>query len=60
VGLYLPDLCGVNQFRRLAELLAARGHGDSCIAKILGGNLARVMDNAWRSPSAPTLQRTTS
>jgi membrane dipeptidase len=51
VGLYLPDLCGVSQFRRLAELLSARGHGDHRIAKILGANLARVMDNAWRSSS---------
>jgi membrane dipeptidase len=60
VGLYLPDLCGVDQFRRLAELLSARGHGDSRIAKVLGGNLARVMDNAWRSPSARALQGTSS
>jgi membrane dipeptidase len=60
VGLYLPDLCGVNQFRRLAELLSARGHGDSRIAKILGANLARVTGHAWRWAFSATLQGTTS
>ncbi len=60
VGLYLPDLCGVDQFRRLAELLSRRGHADSRIAKILGGNLARVMDDAWRSAGAATLKEHTS
>jgi len=53
VVLYLPDLCGVNQFRRLAELLSARGHGDSRIAKILGGNLARAMADAWQPLQLP-------
>lgn len=51
VGLYLPDLCGVDQFRRLADLLSARGHSGSRIAKILGGNLLRVMSEAWQPVS---------
>lgn len=48
VSLFLPDLCGPTQFSRLAELLAARGHGAARIDKILGGNFRRVMDEAWR------------
>ena len=43
VTLFLPDLCGTTQFARLADLLAARGHGDARIAKILGGNFARLL-----------------
>lgn len=46
VVLFLPDLCGVSQFARLAELLAARGHGDARIAKILGGNFVRLFNEA--------------
>lgn len=48
VSLFLPDLCGPTQFTRLAELLAARGHGAARIAKILGGNFRRVMQEAWQ------------
>lgn len=47
VSLFLPDLCGPTQFARLAELLAARGHGAARIDKILGGNFRRVMQEAW-------------
>ena len=47
VVVFLPDLCGVTQFRRLAELLAERGHSGTRIAKILGGNFRRVMSEAW-------------
>lgn len=47
VSLFLPDLCGPTQFTRLAELLAARGHGAARIDKILGGNFRRVMQEAW-------------
>lgn len=52
VCVFLPDLCGVDQFRRLADLLAERGHPDARIAKILGGNFRRVMADAWNSPVA--------
>jgi membrane dipeptidase len=47
VGLFLPDLCGPAQFRRLAELLADRGHSETRIAKIIGGNFMRVMRACW-------------
>jgi len=47
VSVFLPDMCGVEQFRRLADLLAARGHGAACIEKVLGGNFRRVMAQAW-------------
>jgi membrane dipeptidase len=44
---FLPDLCGPGQFARLADLLAARGHGEERIAKILGGNFRRLMGECW-------------
>ena len=44
---FLPDLCGPSQFERLAALLAARGHGEARIAKILGGNFRRLMRECW-------------
>jgi membrane dipeptidase len=44
---FLPDLCGPTQFQRLADLLAARGHGAGRIEKILGGNFRRLMADAW-------------
>ena len=47
VVLYLPDLCGPDQFRDLAALLARRGHTDARIEKILGSNFKRVMAAAW-------------
>ena len=53
VGLYLPDLCGVGQFRRLAQLLSARGHSASRITKLLGANWARVIADTWQTASPP-------
>ena len=47
VATFLPDLCGPTQFQRLADLLAARGHAQTRIEKILGGNFRRLMANAW-------------
>jgi membrane dipeptidase len=47
VATFLPDLCGPTQFRRLADLLAARGHGEARIEKILGGNFRRLMTDVW-------------
>ena len=44
---FLPDLCGPTQFQRLADLLAARGHGAARIEKILGVNFRRLMGEAW-------------
>ena len=36
-----------NRFEVLATMLSARGHSDSRIAKILGGNFARVLGEVW-------------
>ena len=47
VATFLPDLCGPTQFLRLADLLAARGHAEARIEKILGGNFRRLMTQAW-------------
>lgn len=47
VLLGLPDLEGVTQFQKLAELLSARGHSETRIEKILGRNFERVMAAAW-------------
>lgn len=45
--LYIPDLAMANRFEVLASMLSARGHSDARIAKILGGNFARVMGEVW-------------
>lgn len=45
--LFIPDLNHADRFERLAVLLSRRGHSDARIAKILGGNFARVMGEVW-------------
>lgn len=45
--LFVPDLNVANRFEVLAGMLSARGHSDARIAKILGGNFARVMREVW-------------
>ncbi|WP_386065957.1 dipeptidase [Tahibacter sp. UC22_41] len=45
--LFPTDLNSVDRFERLAGLLSARGHTDARIAKILGGNFARVLGDVW-------------
>jgi membrane dipeptidase len=40
---FLPDLNRADRFARVATLLSARGHADARIAKILGGNFARLL-----------------
>ncbi|TMQ20136.1 MAG: peptidase M19 [Deltaproteobacteria bacterium] len=45
--MFLPDLNAANRYEMLATLLAARGHSDARIAKILGGNFARVLRETW-------------
>lgn len=45
--LFAPDLNTADRFETLAGLLSARGHSDARIAKILGGNFARVMTEVW-------------
>jgi membrane dipeptidase len=46
---FIPDLNTAERFDRLASMLSARGHGDTRIGKILGGNFARVMGEVWGS-----------
>lgn len=44
---FIPDLNTVDRYEVLAGMLAARGHSDARIAKLLGGNFARVMSQVW-------------
>jgi membrane dipeptidase len=44
---FIPDLNRADRFERLAAMLSKRGHSDARIAKILGGNFARVMKEVW-------------
>ncbi|WP_313913471.1 membrane dipeptidase [Tahibacter sp.] len=44
---FIPDLNMANRFEVLAGMLSQRGHPDARIAKILGGNFARVMTEVW-------------
>ena len=45
--LFIPDLNMPDRFDVLAAQLSRRGHSDARIAKILGGNFARVMREVW-------------
>jgi membrane dipeptidase len=45
--MFIPDLNHVRRFETLGALLSARGHSDARIAKVLGGNFARVMREVW-------------
>lgn len=45
--LFPPDLNVANRFEVLAGMLAARGHSDARIEKVLGRNFARVMGEVW-------------
>ncbi len=45
--LTLPDLDRADRYEVLGGMLAARGHSESRIAKILGGNFARVFREVW-------------
>jgi membrane dipeptidase len=44
---FIPDLNVADRFDVLAAKLSAAGHPDARIAKILGGNFARVMGEVW-------------
>jgi len=44
---FVDDLRGPDQFRKLARLLAARGHKSARIEKILGGNFVRYARDIW-------------
>jgi membrane dipeptidase len=47
--LFASDLNTPRRFESLATLLAARGHSDTRIGKILGGNLRRLFGEVWRA-----------
>lgn len=44
---FVPDLNTPRRFETLAGLLSKRGHSDTQIAKILGGNFERLMREVW-------------
>jgi len=44
---FIPDLNHLRRFETIGALLKARGHSDARIAKVLGGNFARVMREVW-------------
>jgi membrane dipeptidase len=44
---FIPDLNHARRFETLGAMLSARGHSDARIAKVLGGNFARVMGEVW-------------
>lgn len=44
---FIPDLNTADRFETLAGMLSQRGHSDVRIAKILGGNFARLMTDVW-------------
>lgn len=46
---FLPDLNTADRFAQLAQRLASRGHSESRIDKILGGNFARLFAAVWAS-----------
>ena len=47
INKFVLDLRGPEQYRKLADLLAARGHKSARIDKILGGNLLRLYRDVW-------------
>jgi membrane dipeptidase len=44
---FVVDLRGIDQFRHLARLLAARGFSTTRVEKILGGNFFRFARDVW-------------
>jgi len=44
---FVVDLRGIDQFRKLERLLAARGHDAARIEKIMGGNFLRFARDVW-------------
>jgi len=44
---FVPDLHGPDQFQKLADMLASRGHPWTRIEKILGLNALRVLREVW-------------
>lgn len=48
VPMFVSDLNTPRRLERIAEKLAARGHGSSRIGKIIGGNFVRLMTETWK------------
>lgn len=44
---YVPELNSPMRMEMIADLMARRGHGDRVIAKLLGGNFARLLGEVW-------------
>lgn len=51
--LFAGDLNTPRRFETLADQLLARGHSETRVRKILGGNLRRVFGEAWAGAGAP-------
>ena len=49
---FVPDLNTPRRFETIGALLAARGHSDAVIGKVLGGNFRRLFAEAWPEPAA--------
>jgi membrane dipeptidase len=47
VPMFVSDLNTPRRLERIAEKLAARGHGAARIEKIIGGNFVRLMRETW-------------
>lgn len=48
---FVPDLNTPRRFEAIGALLAARGHSDAVIGKVLGGNFRRLFGDAWPEPA---------
>lgn len=46
---FLPDLNTPRRLETLAALLISRGHSESRVTKVLGGNFARLFREVWRA-----------
>jgi len=46
---FIPDLNTPRRLETLAGLLLARGHSESRVEKVLGGNFGRLFQEVWRS-----------
>jgi membrane dipeptidase len=44
---FIPDLNHPRRLETLGAMLSARGHSDTRIQKVLGGNFARVLSEIW-------------
>ena len=48
---FLPDLNTPRRLETFADQLIARGHSETRIEKILGGNFARLFREVWKDPA---------